>query len=85
MGYRSALGVIRLERKYGAERLESACTRAVRLKIYRFQSVKSMLQSGLDRQPMPELLQMPSPVTHENLRGAEYYAAQGMRREVGKC
>jgi len=32
---------------------------------------------------MPELLQMPSPVTHENLRGAEYYAAQGMRRESG--
>ena len=32
MGYRSALGVIRLERKYGAERLEAASTRAVRLK-----------------------------------------------------
>jgi len=58
MGYRSALGVIRLERKYGAERLEAASTRAVRLKIYRFQSVKSMLQSGLDRQPLPELLLM---------------------------
>src|ERR1035437_5386148 len=79
MGYRSALGVIRLERKYGAERLEAACTRAVRLKLYRFQSVKSMLQSGLDRQPLPELLLMPSPVTHENLRGAEYYAAQRSR------
>jgi len=30
----------------------------VRLKLYRFQSVKSMLQSGLDRQPLPELLLM---------------------------
>jgi len=85
MGYRSALGVIRLERKYGAERLEAACTRAVRLKLYRFQSVKSMLQSGLDRQPLPELLLMPSPVTHENLRGPGYYAAQQTRREVGQC
>ena len=46
MGYRSALGVIRLERKYGAERLEAACTRAVRLKLYRFQSVKSMLKAA---------------------------------------
>ena len=82
MGYRSALGVIRLERKYGAERLEAACTRAVRLKIYRFQSVNSMLQSGLDRQPLPELLLMPSPVLHENLRGPEYYAAQENLREV---
>jgi transposase len=85
MGYRSALGVIRLERKYGAERLEAACTRAVRLKLYRFQNVKSMLQSGLDRQPLPELLSMPSPVTHENLRGPGYYAAQQTRRGGGQC
>jgi hypothetical protein len=82
MGYRSALGVIRLDRKYGAERLEAACTRAVRMKIYRFQSVKSMLESGLDRQPLPELVFMPSPVTHENLRGPDYYAAEEPRREV---
>jgi transposase len=85
MGYRSALGVIRLERKYGAERLEAASTRAVRLKLYRFQNVKSMLQSGLDRQPLPELLSMPSPLTHENLRGPGYYAAQQTRRGVGQC
>jgi hypothetical protein len=85
MGYRSALGVIRLERKYGAERLEAACTRAVRLKLYRFQSVKSMLKSGLDRQPLPELVPIPFPVEHENLRGADYYAAHQTRREVGQC
>ncbi len=64
MGYRSALGVIRLERKSGTERLEAACTRAVRLKLYRFQSVKAMLKSGLGRQPLPELLLMLPPVTH---------------------
>jgi transposase len=85
MGYRSALGVIRLERKYGAERLESACTRAVRMKLCRFQSVKSMLQSGLDRQPLPELVLMPSPVAHKNLRGPEYYAVGEARQEVGQC
>ena len=85
MGYRSALGVIRLERKYSAERLEAASTRAVRLKLYRFQSVKSMLQSGLDRQPLPELLSMPSPVTHENVRGPGYYAALKTPREAGQC
>ena len=31
LGYRSALGVISLSRKYGPERVEAACTRAVRL------------------------------------------------------
>jgi transposase len=85
MGYRSALGVIRLERKYGAERLEAASTRAVRLKLYRFQSVKSMLKSGLDRQPLPELVPIPFPVEHENLRGPAYYAGEETRREVGQC
>jgi transposase len=84
MGYRSALGTIRLERKYSAERLEAACTRAVRLKLYRFQSVQSMLKSGLDRQLLPELVPPPSPVAHENLRGPDYYAQENPL-EVGKC
>jgi hypothetical protein len=74
MGYRSALGVISLSRKYGPERLEAACTRAVRLKIYRYQSVKSILASGLDRQPLPLLVAPDPPVQHTNIRGAEYYA-----------
>jgi transposase len=85
MGYRSALGVIRLGRQYGSERLEAACTRAVRLKLHRFQSVKSMLKNGLDRQPLPELVVMLTPVAHENLRGPDYYAAQLNRKEAGKC
>jgi hypothetical protein len=49
MGYRSSLGVIRLSRKYGVEHLEAACTRAVRFKLYSYQSVKSILECGLDR------------------------------------
>jgi len=55
------------------------------LKLYRFQSVKSMLKSGLDHQPLPELVPIPFPVEHENLRGPAYYAAQEKRREVGQC
>jgi len=85
MGYRSALGVIRLERRYGAERLEAASTRAVRMKLYRFQSVKSMLKSGQDREPLPELVPIPFPVQHENLRGPDYYASIAPRLGVGQC
>jgi transposase len=72
MGYRSALGVISLSRKYGSERVEAACTRAVRMKIHRYQSVKSILASGLDQQPLPQLITIP-PVEHANIRGAGYY------------
>ena len=86
MGYRSALGVIRLGRKYGAERVEAACTRAVRLKVHRYQSVKSMLATGLDQQPLPQLVPACTPVEHENIRGADYYAGgAGQTPEVAGC
>lgn len=85
MGYRSALGVVRLDKQYGAERLEAACRRAVYWKVYRFQSVKSMLQRGLDQQLLPELVAPPPSVAHENLRGPDYYAAQQEHKGVGQC
>jgi hypothetical protein len=46
----------------------------VRLKIYRYQSVKSILAAGLDRQPLPQLVAPGPPLEHANIRGAEYYA-----------
>jgi transposase len=85
MGYRSAMGVIGLSRKYGAERVEAACTRAVRLKVHRYQNVKSILASGLDRQAPLELVPPRNPVDHENIRGANYYAGTDKAREVGGC
>jgi transposase len=81
MGYRSALGVISLSRKYGPERVEAACTRTVRLKIHRYQSVKSILAAGLDRQPLPQLVAPGPPLEHANIRGAEYYAGSAKAAE----
>jgi transposase len=80
-GFRSCLGLIGLGRRYGNDRLEAACTRAVRLRAYRYQSVKSMLMRGLDRQPLPELVTRP-PVEHANIRGADYYSLTGSIEEV---
>jgi transposase len=71
-GYRSALGVLRLEKRYGAARLEDACARSLLLRAFSYKSVASILQHGLDRQP----LRRESPrarVTHHNLRGPNYY------------
>jgi transposase len=71
-GFRSALGVIRLEKKYGAARLEDACARSLTLRAFSYRSVASILQHGLDQQP----LRRESPrtrVTHHNLRGPNYY------------
>ncbi len=73
-GYRACLGLMRLAREYGADRLEAACARAQSIRAPHYRSVKSILASGLDRQgtsllggacaPMPQ---------HDNVRGAGYY------------
>jgi len=48
---RSAQGVLRLAQRYGAPRLEAACARASAVGEYRYQTVKTILAAGLDRQP----------------------------------
>jgi transposase len=74
MGFRSCLGIIRLGKGVGPERLEAACARALRFGTCSYKSVKSILEKGLDRQnPEPEL-PLYSPA-HQNVRGQAYYAA----------
>jgi transposase len=72
MGFRSCLGIIRLGKGVGKERLEAACDRALRFGTCSYHSLKSILESGLDRQvDEPEL---PLPMgAHENVRGQGYY------------
>jgi transposase len=76
MGYRSCLGLIRLAGHYSHERMEAAAERALRTGACRYTSIKSILQSGLDQQPLPHAAPptLP-PAEHENLRGADYFAA----------
>lgn len=72
-GYRSCLGLIRLKRQHGTERLEQACLRARLLDVRTYQSIKSILERRLESQPLPETDRAEPPVTHHNLRGADYY------------
>jgi len=71
-GYRSCLGLMRLGRIYGKVRLEQACARAILADACSYRSVKSILETGLDRQPLPQEGAMPV-ILHPNVRGAEYY------------
>jgi len=73
MGFRSCLGIIRLGKGVGPERLEAACARALRYGTCSYQSIKSILENGLDRQPAEPELPLKSPC-HENVRGQGYYA-----------
>jgi hypothetical protein len=53
-GYRSCLGLIRLGKTYSPERLEKAAARALALQAYSYTSVNSILERGLDRQPLSQ-------------------------------
>lgn len=72
-GYRSCLGILRLGRRYGAERLEAACARALRIGARSYRSVDSILRTGLDRQPLPDAPASTEVRRHENVRGGSYY------------
>ena len=74
LGYRSCLGVLRLGERYGRERLETACRRAVALNACSYRRIKSMLETGLDRQPLePVATPAAHRDVHANVRGAGYY------------
>ena len=73
-GYRAAMGLRSLASQYGDQRLEAAATRAVRSKLFRLDSIRSILHTRLDQQPLPTLVSVAEPVTHDNIRGAAYYS-----------
>jgi transposase len=76
-GFRSCLGILRLGQRYGSERLEAACQRALQNEAASYRSVRSILEVGLDRQVDPAAEPAGAhPLVHENLRGASYYQAE---------
>jgi transposase len=72
-GYRSCLGVFRLSKKYGSDRLDAACARALSVGALSYRHVSSILQHGLDRAPALDIEPRGPSVTHENVRGRDYY------------
>jgi len=73
-GFRACLGLMRLGRIYGADRLEAACVRADRLQAYRYQTLENILRNGQDRLPLPGAADATRVLPfHANVRGAAYY------------
>jgi transposase len=73
MGYRSCLGLLNLAKRFGSTRLEAACQRAMVLGSPTRRSVVSLLEQGLDQQPLPETAATQPSLLHENIRGPGYY------------
>jgi transposase len=71
--YRSCQGVLSFAARTGTERLNNACKRALQYGDYGYQTIRAILEKGLDRntdeqpdqdQPLPR---------HKNIRGKNYY------------
>jgi len=72
--FRAALGIIRLGKRYGNDRVEAACRRAYLTNAISYASVDSILKHRLDELPMPQDTQQSTlPLFHDNVRGAGYY------------
>ena len=67
---------MRLGERYGHDRLEAACRRALVTGACTYRSIESILKNGLDRQSLPAAAEVAPSIDHGNIRGAEYYAPE---------
>jgi transposase len=71
--YRACLGLIRLANRYGTDRLNQACKKALSVGASRYQEVEVMLKNNLEQIAENETSTNSHTLQHENIRGAEYY------------
>jgi len=72
-GFRACLGIVRLVRPFGADRLEAAATRAIEIGTLTYGSVRSILDNKLDRQAAQRPPTNGVTILHPNIRGPRYY------------
>jgi transposase len=71
-GFRASIGILRLAKSHGRDRLEAACGRALEIGSRSYTSVKSILKNNLDRK-RPEPVTDGPAIPHRNIRGASYF------------
>ena len=67
---RSALGILRLSHAYSESLLEQACTKALTIGTWRYDSIASLLKQNRLQASTHNTCQTPE---HDNVRGAQYY------------
>ena len=71
-GFRACVGILRLVKTCGRERLEAACARALEIGARSYSSVNSILKNNLDRQRPATPADGPA-IAHDNIRGPTYF------------
>jgi len=70
--YKTCLGILNSARKYGSDKLNRACRRALYYECYSYRRIKNILENNTgDIEEQPDLFNLPA--VHENLRGDNYY------------
>lgn len=72
-GFRACLGIVRLVKPFGTDRVEAAALRATEIGARTYGSLKSILDNGLDRHAAPKRAADGATIAHPNIRGARYY------------
>jgi transposase len=72
-GFRACLGIVRLASSYGGERVEAAAERAIAIGARTYSSLKSILDTKLDRRPAEKRAADVPAIQHPNIRGPRYY------------
>lgn len=75
-GYRACLGLFRAADRYGVDRLNAACERALSVPVAggpKRQYIEAILKKGLDQQSPKTQPKTRDTRQHENVRGGDYY------------
>ncbi|HLF10167.1 MAG TPA: IS21 family transposase, partial [Gammaproteobacteria bacterium] len=75
-GYRSALGILRLAKKFGEARLEQACEKAFAIRSPSYKTVKTMLEQRMESAPLRgggDTTEITAQLGTANVRGRGYY------------
>jgi hypothetical protein len=70
--YRACLGLKSLSEKYGGQRFEAACRRALNGIRSNYGTIKNILEKELDKEPYVQAPLFKTP-NHGNIRGAGFY------------
>jgi transposase len=71
-GFRASIGILRLAKSHGNERLEAACERALEIGAHSYTAVASILKNNLDRRRPARATDGPA-ILHPNIRGSRYF------------
>lgn len=73
IAFRCCLGILRLEKKYGRDRLNKACKRALYYRLMSYPGISLILKNNLESQEYEKPYVSRPPLKHDNIRGKEEF------------